>query len=64
MTLLSEDIIDQSRAKFNMMYYVLDEYRVEEFVKNSSIMFGLKNRASNYFFKERKRLNRLSLRGH
>ena len=41
-TLLSEDIIDQSRAKFNMMYYVLDEYRVEEFVKNSSIMFGLK----------------------
>ena len=42
MTLLSEDIIDQRRAKFNMMYYVLDEYRVEEFVKNSSIMFGLK----------------------
>ena len=41
-TLLSEDIIDQSRAKFNMMYYVLDEYRVEEFVKNTSIMFGLK----------------------
>ena len=55
---------NQSRAKFNMMYYVLDEYRVEVFVKNSSIMFGLKNRASNNFFKERKRLNRLSLRGH
>ena len=32
MTLLSEDIIDQGRAKFNMMYHVLDEYRVGELV--------------------------------